>query len=355
MTAEFRAQGSQKSQEIRSKADRDVTVLVAEATSKSEQVRGEGDGERNRIFAEAFGKDVDFFTFYRSMQAYEAGMRHNDTRMVLSPDSEFFRYFVDPSGKSRDSSQGSSAGLRAVAPPATAEIAIRRHQQRVMVGGNVRLSGRDRSGVRHRGDFVRRLPGAGEAGDGACHGDGRQRLAADRHRVRRYRRGAGLAGSGLSGGEAAFPPQSAGSVLLTQVLMLGPSLGAPEVPCVRPGVDALSNQQLFPGDLTAMARLITVLAHAVRQPALSVIAVAALALSTLTTPTFARGPENIADVAEKVIDAVVNISTSQKVGGVAAVPADSRRAAAPAGLAVRGVLRGVLQEPPRPGRRRADA
>src|SRR5213080_3750473 len=95
--AEFRAQGSQKSQEIRSKADRDVTVLVAEATSKSEQVRGEGDGERNRIFADAFGKGVDFFTFYRSMQAYEAGMRHNDTRMVLSPDSEFFRYFVDPS------------------------------------------------------------------------------------------------------------------------------------------------------------------------------------------------------------------------------------------------------------------
>src|SRR6478672_1726615 len=107
--AEFRAQGSQKSQEIRSKADRDVTVLVAEATSKSEQVRGEGDGERNRIFAEAFGKDVDFFTFYRSMQAYEAGMRHSDTRMVLSPDSEFFRYFVDPSGKPRDNTPQGNA------------------------------------------------------------------------------------------------------------------------------------------------------------------------------------------------------------------------------------------------------
>jgi modulator of FtsH protease HflC len=100
--AEFRAQGSQKSQEIRSKADRDVTVLVAEATSKSEQVRGEGDGERNRIFADAFGRDTDFFGFYRSMQAYEAGLRANDTRLVLSPDSEFFRYFVDPSGKPRD-------------------------------------------------------------------------------------------------------------------------------------------------------------------------------------------------------------------------------------------------------------
>ncbi|AMN44162.1 protease modulator HflC [Rhodoplanes sp. Z2-YC6860] len=97
--AEFRAQGSQKSQEIRSKADRDVTVLLAEATSKAEQARGEGDGERNRIFAEAFGQDPDFFAFYRSMQAYEAGLKQNDTRMVLQPDSEFFRYFVDPSGK----------------------------------------------------------------------------------------------------------------------------------------------------------------------------------------------------------------------------------------------------------------
>lgn len=98
--AEFRAQGSQRSQEIRANADRDVTVLVAEATSKSEQLRGEGDGERNRIFADAFGRDPDFFSFYRSMQAYEAGMRHNNTRMLLRPDSEFFRYFVDPWGKS---------------------------------------------------------------------------------------------------------------------------------------------------------------------------------------------------------------------------------------------------------------
>ena len=72
--AEFRAQGSQRAQEIRARADRDVTVLVAEATSKAEQTRGEGDAERNRIFAEAFGKDPDFFSFYRSMQAYEAGL-----------------------------------------------------------------------------------------------------------------------------------------------------------------------------------------------------------------------------------------------------------------------------------------
>ena len=122
--AEFRAQGSQRSQEIRSKADRDVTVLLAEATSKSEQIRGEGDGERNRIFAEAFGKDPNFFAFYRSMQAYEHGFRGNDTRMVLRPDSEFFRYFVNPTGKMPDATvppgrrlrlplQGDNAGARA--------------------------------------------------------------------------------------------------------------------------------------------------------------------------------------------------------------------------------------------------
>jgi modulator of FtsH protease HflC len=103
--AEFRAQGSQRSQEIRSKADRDVTVLVAEATSKSEQLRGEGDGERNRIFAEAFGKDPDFFGFYRSMQAYEQGMKSSDTRMLLTPDGEFFRYFNNPSGNNANGAQ----------------------------------------------------------------------------------------------------------------------------------------------------------------------------------------------------------------------------------------------------------
>src|SRR5207302_1138617 len=107
--AEFRAQGSQRSQEIRSRADRDVTVLIADATSKAEQIRGEGDSQRNRIFADAYGRDRDFFGFYRSMQAYENGLRHNDTRMLLNPDTDFFRYFVDPSGKTLDASKGDSA------------------------------------------------------------------------------------------------------------------------------------------------------------------------------------------------------------------------------------------------------
>jgi membrane protease subunit HflC len=107
--AEFRAQGSQRSQEIRAKADRDVTVLIAEAQSKGEQTRGEGDAERNRIYAQAYGQDPDFFTFYRSMQAYEAGLRSSDTRMVLRPDSDFFRYFGDPLGKTKEAAPAKEA------------------------------------------------------------------------------------------------------------------------------------------------------------------------------------------------------------------------------------------------------
>jgi len=99
--AEFRAQGAQRGQEIRSRADREVTVLVAEATSQSEQIRGEGDATRNQIFADAFNKDPDFFAFYRSMQAYEAALKSNDTRLLLKPDTNFFRYFNDPTGKPR--------------------------------------------------------------------------------------------------------------------------------------------------------------------------------------------------------------------------------------------------------------
>jgi membrane protease subunit HflC len=97
--AEFRAQGGQKAQEIRSKADREATVIIADANSTAEQTRGAGDGERNRLFAESYGKDPDFFAFYRSMTAYENGLKSSDTRFLLRPDSEFFRFFANPSGK----------------------------------------------------------------------------------------------------------------------------------------------------------------------------------------------------------------------------------------------------------------
>jgi membrane protease subunit HflC len=97
--AEFRAEGTAAANRIRATADREVTVITAEAMRKSEQMRGEGDAERNRVFAEAFNKDPDFFHFYRSMQAYDTAMKAKEgTRMLLSPDSEFFRYFNNPLG-----------------------------------------------------------------------------------------------------------------------------------------------------------------------------------------------------------------------------------------------------------------
>ncbi|MFS8038809.1 protease modulator HflC [Xanthobacter sp. AM11] len=96
--AEIRAQGSEAAQRLRARAEREATIVIAEANSKGEQLRGEGDAERNSIFADAFGRDPDFFTFYRSMQAYEASLKPGDTRLLVSPDSSFFRYFQDPLG-----------------------------------------------------------------------------------------------------------------------------------------------------------------------------------------------------------------------------------------------------------------
>jgi modulator of FtsH protease HflC len=120
--AEFRAQGGQKAQEIRSKADREATVIVAEANSTAEQTRGAGDAERNRLFAEAYGQDPDFFAFYRSMTAYENGMRGSDTRFLLRPESDFFRFFGTPSGKPA-AANGSVAAT--AAPPATPPAAAK--------------------------------------------------------------------------------------------------------------------------------------------------------------------------------------------------------------------------------------
>ncbi len=97
--AEFRAEGSQKAQEIRAKADRDVTVLIAEANSQAETIRGEGDADSNTIFAQAYGQDPGFFAFYRSMRAYEQSLQHGNTNLVLGPDSDFFRFFGSAAGR----------------------------------------------------------------------------------------------------------------------------------------------------------------------------------------------------------------------------------------------------------------
>ena len=99
--AELRAQGQEIAQRVRSRADRDVTVLLAEAQRESDTIRGEGDAKRNEIFADAYGRDPEFFSFYRSMLAYEVGLNGDTTTMVISPESNFFRYFGDPSGRGR--------------------------------------------------------------------------------------------------------------------------------------------------------------------------------------------------------------------------------------------------------------
>ena len=90
---EFRAKGAEMAVTITSTADKEVTVLIANAKKQSEIMKGEGDGQRNKIFAEAFGKDPDFFSFYRAMQAYETALIGGDTSLILSPDSDFFKFF----------------------------------------------------------------------------------------------------------------------------------------------------------------------------------------------------------------------------------------------------------------------
>lgn len=112
--AEFRAEGAAAANRIRATADREATVIKAEATKKGEQMRGEGDAERNRVFNDAFGRDPDFFAFYRSMQAYEQGLKSGDTRLVISPNSEFFRYFNEAGGAIP---AGKPAAPQAVAQP----------------------------------------------------------------------------------------------------------------------------------------------------------------------------------------------------------------------------------------------
>jgi len=90
---EFRAQGAEMAAKITSTADKEVTVILANANKQSEIMKGEGDGKRNNIFAAAFGKDPQFFAFYRAMQSYEKALIGGDTSLILSPDSDFFKFF----------------------------------------------------------------------------------------------------------------------------------------------------------------------------------------------------------------------------------------------------------------------
>jgi membrane protease subunit HflC len=95
---EFRATGEEEAQKIRADAEKTRTVILSEAQRTAQETRGAGDGQAIQIYADSFGQDAEFFAFYRSMEAYRKSMGQNDTSMVLSPDSSFFRFFKDKSG-----------------------------------------------------------------------------------------------------------------------------------------------------------------------------------------------------------------------------------------------------------------
>ena len=100
---EFRAEGFEVAQEITANADREAIVLKAEAKRTAEILRGEGEGQRTRTLNDAYGQDADFFSFYRSMQAYEGSLADQSTYLVLTPDSDFFEYFneFDPRAQAK--------------------------------------------------------------------------------------------------------------------------------------------------------------------------------------------------------------------------------------------------------------
>ncbi|MEJ8574328.1 protease modulator HflC [Microbaculum marinum] len=111
--SQIRAEGAEEARRIRARADRDAIVIVADANRESEQIRGEGDAERSSIFAEAYTQDPDFFAFYRSMQAYDDALANGDTRLLLSPNSDFFRYFGTPFGSEQQPGIGGSPAAQA--------------------------------------------------------------------------------------------------------------------------------------------------------------------------------------------------------------------------------------------------
>jgi membrane protease subunit HflC len=98
---EFRAKGAEMAVTITSTADKEVTVILANANKESEIMKGEGDGLRNKIFADAFGRDPEFFAFYRAMQAYEKALIGGETSLILSPEGDFFKFFGNIKSKSQ--------------------------------------------------------------------------------------------------------------------------------------------------------------------------------------------------------------------------------------------------------------
>lgn len=99
LAQQYRSEGNEQANQIRAQADRQVIEIKAQAEEEAQKIRGAADGERNAVFAAAYGKDPEFFAFYRSLLAYEEALQKGDTRILLSPDSEFLRYFNNLGGR----------------------------------------------------------------------------------------------------------------------------------------------------------------------------------------------------------------------------------------------------------------
>ena len=116
----IRARGNEEGQRRRAIADRQVVEIVATAQRDAEILRGQGDAQRNKVFGEAFKRDPAFFDFYRSMRAYVAAMGNSDTTLVLSPNSEFFRYFDNANGTMRNNAGSTPSADTSNTTPSTA-------------------------------------------------------------------------------------------------------------------------------------------------------------------------------------------------------------------------------------------
>jgi membrane protease subunit HflC len=122
VAAQTRALGEQAGRQIRAEADRQATVIIAEATGEAAQLRGDGEAQRNLILANAFSQDPDFFAFYRALQAYQTSFGSNDTRLVLTPKSDFFRFFNNPVGLAPDATTAAPASAPLPGAPAVPSL-----------------------------------------------------------------------------------------------------------------------------------------------------------------------------------------------------------------------------------------
>jgi len=112
--AQYRGEGAEAAQTVRANAERERTVILAEAQRDAQRVRGEGDAQAIKTYADAYGRDKQFFAFYRSLQAYRTALNNHDTSFVLTPDSSFFHFFngLSGTGGSPPSSPAPAAGQR---------------------------------------------------------------------------------------------------------------------------------------------------------------------------------------------------------------------------------------------------